>query len=517
MNDSRNESRQSRILKGFARLVSGTMVSRITGMLREMTMAYYLGSGAAMDAFVVGFTLPNLFRRILGEKVLESALMPTYKQITASGNQEDANNLIKTMLFLLIAIGSFITGLGIAITPTLVNLFAPGFDPETQQMAVIMTRIMFPFLIVISVASMFGVILQTRERFGMYGLAPALFNVAVIVILWIGMSRFGPTTAAFGVLIGGILEAIVMVPIVRETFHFHRAKIDVKHPAVKQVNRLALPVLLETILDKTIVLVDRRLASVLSAGSIAALGYSFRLLQLPYGILVLGIARTYYQHLVDAADDIVDFTGMISNALKLTMAIMIPCAAGLAVFSDLFVRVVFQRGAFDEEAVRLTASAFACYSLGMIGMTAMAILSRAFNAVKDTSTPVKISVFMMLINIALNYILVETPLRHAGLALASSVAYSFAGISLLILIRRKLQNMTDQTIRFHLVTPFLKILIASLVAAGVSSIILRYVGEKPEFLESMVFLVVGGGLFVGVYYGCLILLKLPLRQLLSMD
>ncbi len=356
-------------------------------MLREMVMAFFLGSGAVMDAFVVGFTLPNLFRRILGEKVLESALLPTYKHLMAEGDRTAANNLIKTTLFLSIATGSFITAIGIAFTPWLVHLFAPGFDPETHALAIVMTRIMFPFLVVISVASLFGVILQTRERFGMFGIAPAMFNVAVIIVLWLGMSRFGPMTAAVGVLIGGLLEALVMIPIVRQTFHCRKAKIKLHDPAVKKVNKLAGPVLIETILDKTIVLVDRRLASGLSAGSIAALGYSFRLLQLPYGILVLGIARTYYQHLVDASRDVKDFTALISNALKLTMAVMIPCAAALVVFGELSVRVVFQRGAFDEEAVALTSSAFACYSLGMIGMTAQAILSRAFNAVQGHANP----------------------------------------------------------------------------------------------------------------------------------
>lgn len=494
------------------------MVSRLTGMLREMVMAYYLGSGAVMDAFVVGFTLPNLFRRILGEKVLESAMLPTYKNLMASSDTKAANNLIKTTLLLLISIGTFITALGMVFTPWIVSMFAPGFDPETHSLAVIMTRIMFPFLVIVSVASMFGVILQTRERFGMYGMAPALFNVAVIVILWLGMTTFGPLVTAVGVLIGGLLEAAVMVPIVHQTFHFRQARTDLKHPSVKQVNKLAVPILLETILDKSIVLVDRRLASALSAGSIAALGFSFRLLQLPYGILVLGIARTYYQHLVDAAGDIRDFSRMISNALKLTMAVMIPCAAALVVFSEPFVRIVYQRGAFDEESVRLTTSAFACYSLGMIGMTAQAILSRAFNAVKDTRTPVKVSVVMMLLNIVGNYLLVNTYLQHAGLALASSIAYTFAGLALLVLIRRKLQTMADgESIHFHLVVPFLKIAAASLAASAIGWSVVVLAGNRTGFLESAGILAGGGLLFACAYYGLMVAQGLSLKQLIKLD
>nr|HPQ42093.1 lipid II flippase MurJ [bacterium] len=309
-------TRQSRILRGFARLASGTIVSRATGMLREMALAFYLGSGAAMDAFVVAFTLPNLFRRILGEKVLESAVLPTYKQLLNSEDPKAAANLMKTTLLVIVAAGSMITALGMVFTPWLVSLFAPGFDPETHRLAVVMSRIMFPFLVMISVASMFGVILQTREKFGLYGIAPALFNIGVIIFVWWGLDRFGPLIAAWGVLAGVFLEGAVMYPVVRKTFRFRQSRMDMKDPSFKKVNHLAAPVLLETILDKTIVLVDRRLASVLSAGSIAALGYAFRLLQLPYGILVLAIARTFYQHLVDAAEDIRDFIRMIESAVR---------------------------------------------------------------------------------------------------------------------------------------------------------------------------------------------------------
>jgi len=512
-----SSSRQRRIFTGFAKLASSTMVSRVTGMLREMAMAFFLGSGAVMDAFVIAFTLPNLFRRILGEKVLESAMLPTYKNLIAEGKITEAGNLVKTTLFLLIAIGSFVMGIGMVFTPWLVHSFAPGFDPETHQLAILMTRIMFPFLVIISVASMFGVILQTREKFGVYGLAPALFNVAVIIVLWLGITHFGPVSAAVGVLIGGILEAAVMLPIVRETFHFKAAKVDLTHPSVKQVNKLALPVLLETILDKTIVLVDRRLASIVSAGSIAALGYSFRLLQLPYGILVLGIARSYYQHLVDAANDLRDFSAMISSALRFTFAIMTPCTAALIVFSELIVRIVFQRGAFGEDAVALTSSAFACYSVGMVGMTALAILSRAFNALKDTATPVKVSVAMMAVNVILNYILVKTPLQHAGLALASSIAYLFAGVTLLVLIKHKLRLMSKEDISFHLVSPLLKITLASSVAAGICAIAMIPLGESPDFFRSLLFLSGGSALFLAVYFAMMTLMGLPPAKLLTVD
>lgn len=512
------KNRQSRIIRGFAALATGTMVSRATGMLREMALAFYLGSGAVMDAFVVAFTLPNLFRRILGEKVLESAVLPTYKQLCNAGKHQEAADLIKTTLLLIVAIGAFVTGLGIAFTPTLVTLFAPGFCPETHLLAVKMGRIMFPFLILISVAAMFGVILQSRERFGVYGIIPALFNIAIIISLWVGLNRFGPEIAAWGVLAGGLLEGLAMIPIVRQTFSFRGAKVRPHSPSVRQVNRLAIPVFLETILDKSIVLVDRRLASIVSAGSIAALGYAFRLLQLPYGILVLALARTFYQHLVDAAGNVAQFTRMTGMALRSVLAVMTPCAAILIVFSDLIVRIVYQRGAFDEQSVRLTSSAFACYGIGIIGMTALAILTRAFNALKDTRTPVKVSVAMMIINIILNYLLVHTSLRHAGLALASSVAYWFAGISLFFLLRQKLRQMApDLRISFNMIKDTGKIVMATVPATLVGWVIKSQAGMTPDLIGSTIYLATGATGFIGVYLLMLRLLNLSINDLIHVE
>lgn len=486
-------------------------------MLREMVLAFYLGSGAVMDAFVVAFTLPNLFRRILGEKVLESAVLPSYKQLYQSGNRSAADNLMKTVLLLIVAVGAVITALGMVFAPYLVALFAPGFDPETHRLAVAMSRIMFPFLVMISIAAMFGVILQTREHFGVYGLAPALFNVGVIVFVWWGLKHHGPLIAAWGVLAGIFLETAMMYPVVRKTFRFGRSRVDWNDDSFKKVNRLAVPVLVESILDKTIVLVDRRLASIVSTGSIAALGYAFRLLQLPYGILVLAIARSFYQHLVDTTENVRDFIRMIESAMRCVLALMVPCAAALWIFSEPVVRIVYQRGAFDEVSVQLTASAFACYGIGIVGMTVLAIMTRAFNALKDTRTPVVVAVGMMMINIGLNYVLVRTSLRHAGLALASSIAYSCAGLALFLLMQHKLSKRHGFRVRFHLATASAKIVLATFAAAAAGWAIVRYAGMPPDGLHAVLVFCGGGAVFTLVYGLMLRALGISLKNLLAVD
>jgi len=471
-----------------------------------------------MDAYVVAFTLPNLFRRVLGEKVLESAVLPTYKQLKNCGDNENANNLIKTTLFLVVAIGLFVTALGMVFTPLLIKVFAPGFDPETHQLTITMSRIMFPFLITISVAAMFGVILQTREKFGLFGIVPIFFNVSIICFLWLGIDLFGPAIAAWGVLTGGLLECIVMYPVIRQTFRFREAKIRLKDKSVRQVNNLALPVFAESILDKTIVLVDRRLASVVSPGSIAALGFSFRLLQLPYAILVLTIARTFYQHFVDAAHDVRDFTRIISSALRLVLVLMIPCAAVLIIFGELIVRIVYQHGAFGEEAVMLTTSAFSCYAVGIVGMTVLAILTRAFNALKDTRTPLYVTMSMMIINIILNYILVRTSLKHAGLALASSAAYTFAGITIFALLKRRLAQWDpDFHVDFHIASCSIRVVIATIAAAAGGWGVTTFIVPSFNWIYSLLFLAAGLIVFSLIYFSVLAILKFPVRSIFHVE
>ncbi len=476
------------------------MVSRITGMVREMTLAHFMGAGAVMDAFMVAFTMPNLFRRILGERVMESAMLPVYKQLEAAGKHEEASLVLKSTLALVTGIGLIITGAGMALSPWLIHAFAPGFDPETHAVAVTMTRIMFPFLVLIGNASILGATLLAHRRFGSYSFAPAIYNIALIGLLGLFYHVWGPFVAAWAVLAGGALEGIFLLFFLPHLAGWKTAKVDITHPSVKKINALSLPIILETFFDKTVVLFDRRLASLLdNAGSIAALGYAFRLLQLPYGVLALAVSRAYYPSLVESAEDPDQFINRVGSALHFILCLMIPCAAYLYVFRHLLVRVIYRHGAFDEQAVAMTGIAFACYGFGIIGMGVVGMLSRSFNALLDTRTPVFVSFGLMISNIILNFILVKTPLQHAGLALASSIAYTGAGISLFLLLIRKLQRRWKRKVRFHLTGNIFKITLATAVSAASAALIVSGAGPSPGMIRSLLFLCAGGGIASGIY------------------
>jgi len=505
---ARRNGEKKRMIKGFAKLSSGTVISRVTGMGREMSFAHFLGSGPIMDAYLVAFTLTNLFRRVLGERLLESVVLPVYKKLRTGKDDERASIVAKSVLMQLIGISALITAAGMVFSPLLVHLFAPGFDPQTHAIAVMMTRIMFPFLVLIGVASLFGAILLAHDKFSTYSLAPALFNVSIILILLFGIQEFGYVIAAVAVLIGGFLECVVMALFMPRDCRIFTSKVSFKDPHVKKVNKLAVPILAETLLDKIVVFVDRRLASILVSGSIASLGYAFRLIQLPYGVLALAVARTFYPKLVELSADVERFETKLNEALKFILILMVPCAGFLMVFQELLVRIIYRHGKFDDQAVAMTGIAFACYGVGIIGMGFQAVLARAFNSLLDTKTPVYVAVGLTLANVCLNYIFVQTPLKHAGLALASSIAYSLGGIALFYLMRYRLARMmnaakSDISGILNVMPTFFRVVAASAIACPASFWVIRYAGSSPGFFTSLIFLGLGSVTGIIVYVSVL--------------
>ena len=499
------------ILGKIGRLSGGTMVTRVTGMFREMIMAFVLGSGPAMDAFVVAFTLPNLLRRIIGEKVMESALIPVYRTATSEGQQERADALSKSILLCTTGLSAVLMGAGFAITPSLVRFFAPGFDLQTHELAVTMTRIMFPLMILISVVAFFGALMIAHERFGVYGIVPAIFNVSMIAVVFFGVPIWGPNAAAIGVLVGGIMECVLVFLFLPPEINLRGHGLPLRDKQVKRVGQLTVPIIFETILDKSVVLVDRRLASVLTAGSISSLGYAFRLLQLPYGVLALAISRVYYPLMVDACKDVQKFARHLGAAIRFIWLTMIPCTVLIIIFRNPIVRVIYRHGAFEEHDVAMTGAALACYGVGIVGMGIIGVVSRAFHSMQDTKTPVIVSVILTILNVILNYILVRTSLKHAGLALASSIAYSISAYLLFtILHRRLIRTNPGVDFSFDVTRSFLQCTTASAVAGVLCQSILVLLQKNNAWTTSLITIAAGSVFGLLAYAAILKLMKFKL-------
>jgi putative peptidoglycan lipid II flippase len=436
------------MVMGFASIGAGTLASRLSGFAREVATAAFFGAGTGMDVFVAAFTIPNLFCRIFGESAVESGFMPLFKSMHARGEKERAWRLAAHSTMGLAVCLLLIVAAGIAAAPLVVNIVASGFRGETAAEAVRMTRIMFPFGLLIGLAAIMGAVLLAFRRFQVYSLAPVLLNVGMVGAMLLFSRSMGYYSLAVGVLAGGLMQFLVQVPFVRALAARDGARalswaLPARDPDLRRTAGLAGPVILASALSRMGVVVDRTVASFLQAGSISSLYYAFRLVHLPYAIVALAIGRSTASHLAEAfalgRHD--EFRQTLLSGIRMNVAFLAPLVALSIWFAAPACGLVYQHGVFGERDLAMTASAFAMYSLGLVGMGVQFLFVTAFAAMLNTRTPVKVALVALALNAALNLLLVQTPLGHAGVALANSVAFTAHAVILSVILNRRLATL----------------------------------------------------------------------------
>ncbi len=507
---NRVDSDRGGALRGFAHIGAGTMVSRITGFAREIVTAAIFGAGTSMDIFVAAFTIPNLLCRILGETAVESAFMPLFKGLHAKGEKARAWALAKGTFRRLIIVLSGVVLVGIAAAPLLVRIVASGFTGDTAGEAVRMTRLMFPFGLFIGMAALMGAILLAFRRYCAYSLAPVLLNVGILGSVLLLHSRIGYYSLAVGVLVGGALQFIVQAPIVRKLLLGDRgspvaavSQADA-HEDLKRVSGLSVPVILAAAVQRVGVVVDRTIASFLVPGSISSLYYSFRLVHLPYAILALAAGRSVAPVLAEkhALGDHEGFSLALVTGMRMNVTFLAPVVVLTVVLARPIVGLIYQRGAFDETDLAMTASAFAMYSVGLVGMGLTFLLVRAFAARLDTKTPVKVSIVAFFLNVALNLLLVRTPLKHAGLALASSIAFTVHAAILFVLLNRRLRGSRTAIAPSELLSLGWRVLLSCVALVAVLLPLNAWLGMRiaePLLAGRAIRIVLAGGVGGAVY------------------
>jgi len=438
----------TRLGGGVVRLTVGTLASRVLGFVREMVVMSYFGASGVLDAFVAASTLPNLFRDVLGEYAAESALTPVYKTLLAHGRGAAARRLLGLVMRAVAVLGTLLVVLGIVLAPWLVVALVPGFTakhPELVGQAADLARWMMPFLVIIAAAAVFGSVLLAERRFLRYALAPAGLSIGVIAAVALFKGRLGAKSLAVGFVAGGLLQMLLCaLPYASRRRRGVPADSEAEgqaRGALRKVGRSAMPVALAGVLSKVNVVVDRVLASwFCGLGRISALYGAARLLQLPFAILGLAVGRAALPLLVEEArsDDAQAFPAAVVRALRLSVFLMLPATLGLLLLARPFVRLMFERGAFTAEHTGWAAVALVFYSIGLVGMGARSVLSRAFYVLLDTRTPVAVSSATVACNVVLSVLLVTTPLGHGGLALATAAASWLQGTLLLALLSRLL-------------------------------------------------------------------------------
>ena len=424
------------ITKAAGLVGAATLLSRILGVVRDLVVAWFIGAGLAADAFFVAFRMPNLLRRLFAEGSLTISFIPVFGECLYNQGREEAFRLARSAWWLLAIVLVIVSVLGILLSPVIVRIVAPGFFylPGKFELTVLLTRIMFPYIFFIGLVALSMGILNALDHFAAPALAPVLLNLAMIgSILLISPHLAKPTVGlAIGVIIGGALQLGLQIPVmIRKGFSpFVRGPLY--HTAIKRIGLLMTPAVFGAAVYQINILVGTLLASLLPEGSVSYLYYADRLVQFPLGVFAIALATAVLPSLSRqaAVRDMEGLQASFSYALRLVFFVTIPAMTGLIMLREPIVRLLFQRGAFDQAITLLTAQALFYYALGLWAFSGVRIVVSAFYALQDTKTPVVVAVISLVVNIVLSVLLMG-PMRHGGLALATSLA---SGVNLMLLI-----------------------------------------------------------------------------------
>lgn len=494
------------MIRGAFTVGAWTMASRILGFVRDIMIAFVLGTGPVADAFFVALRLPNLFRRLFGEGAFNAAFVPSIATVLHQEGMEAATNFAEEATAVMAFWLGGITILGEIFMPWVLYVLAPGFAGNGGKfdLAVALTRIMFPYLFFVCLTALFSGVLNAMSRFAAAAAAPVLFNLfSIASMLWLAPYTANPGFAlAWGVTVSGIAQlALVVWAIRRAGMRFTMPRLRFT-PRIRTLFRRMAPALVGAGVTQLNVSIDIIIGTLLPAGSVSILYYADRVNQLPLGVIATAAGTALLpavtRHIALGQED--EANTALNRALESVLMLTLPAAIGLAVAGKPVMDVLFVRGAFTEHNAILAAHSLAAFAIGLPVFALIKVFTPGFYARGDTVTPLKIGVAAVALNLGLNLLFMH-PLKAVGPALATSLSSAFNATLLVLLLRRREHFGLDALSR-HRVP---RILLSGAVMAAALYATERWVlpagrSNIPEFL----LLVLVGGVF---YFGPGILLR----------
>ncbi len=418
--EEQNVAAQGTVVAGM------TMLSRISGFVRDVLLSNFFGASAVADAFFVAFRIPNFFRRLFAEGAFNQAFVPVLARYRRGPRPElvtfiqvVAGNLGVTMLL--------VVGLGVIVAPGLIMVFAPGFWSQPEQFALArdMVQITFPYLGFISMTAFAGAILNSHHRYAVPAFTPVLLNLSLIAAMLFATSVFSePVFAlAWGVLLAGFAQFLFQIPALHSLGLVVPPRTSLHHPGARRVGTLLLPAVFAASVNQINALIDTMLASTLITGSISWLYYSDRLLELPIGLVAVALGTVLLPNLsrLEREKSLQGFREMLDWGLRVGVFFGLPAAAALYVLSVPLVTSIFMHGALTALDARMAALALNAFAVGLLPLVLIKVLAPAYFAQEDTRTPFRIGVVAVAVNVVLNLALFRV-MGHVGLALATSAA-----------------------------------------------------------------------------------------------
>lgn len=412
-----------------------TLLSRVTGFIRDIILAAVLGAGPVADAFFVALRLPNHFRAIFAEGAFNAAFVPAYARIREQNGAERAGLFANRIFTLLLASQIVLLAVALLFTPAVIDLLAPGFakDPVRYAFAVDLTRITFPYLLLVTLVTLYGGILNALQRFAAAAAAPILLNISMVVAL--SLAAFFPTAghaAAWGVLVAGVLEFLLVAGDAWRVNVLAALRWPQLDADVRRFFRALGPAVVGSAGVQLALFADTIIASFLATGAVSALYYADRINQLPIGVIGIAAGTVILPEMARrfAAGDEAGARHAQNRAVEFTLLLSIPCVAAFFVVPELIMRALFQRGAFTAVDAAASGQTLAAYAFGLLPFVLIRSTVATFFARGDTATPVKAALIAAAVNIGFK-ILLMGPLAQVGLALATSIG---AWINLLLVI-----------------------------------------------------------------------------------
>lgn len=459
-------TRSSSMVKSTGAVGVATMTSRVLGLVREMVFAGFMGQGLEASAFFYAFTIPNLFRRLLGEGALSAAFVPVFTERLHQEGRDAAwraaNTVASAVSVILVAIAVLFIG-GLLLALAVLDMSG------SQQLIVRLTATMFPYMVFICLAGLAMGVLNSMHHFFVPAFSPVLMNIVLIGSVYVLCPLFGRTLdsqvmgLAVGVLFGGIVQLAYQIPQLWREGWRPRWSLDWRDKTLLQVGRLITPSVIGVVAYQINVIVARTLGFLVGDYVPAALNNADRLMELPLGVFSVSLATYMLPALsaIAARDAMEEFRLEIGRALRFLMVITVPATVGLIVLSEPIVRLLFERGRFDAESTGHCAFALQFTAIGLSFYSGTSILARGFYALKDTRTPMRVSLCSMAANLVFSLCLMW-PMKEGGLALANSLSAVLNSIILFALLRRRLGTLQGRL----LASAAARITVAALIMAA---------------------------------------------------
>lgn len=470
-------NKKKNIVVSSVKMSLTTMLSRVFGLVRDQFQANFLGTSWASDAFTVAYWIPNLLRRLFAEGSMTASFVPVFMEVENNRTQLEARRFFATFFTLLFLVLSLVVLLGVLTAPYLVRLLylSGEVSAEKYALTIHLTRLMFPYILFISLAALFQGVLNIRNNFTVPAFTPVLLNLSIIISVLIAHfgfpNTFGDITEAFavGVLVGGFLQVLFQIPFFLRTGYHIVPSFHFRDPDIKRIGRLFVPGIFGAGIYQINMLVSFGFASALGVGRQSAIMYASRINELVLGVFAVSVATVMLPTLSkDAVDEKRrEFVENIAYSLRLLALVTIPAAIGLFVLSDEIVSLLLKFGKFGSTSVVLVASTLRFYALALFFIASYRVITQSFYSLKDTRTPVIVSAVTLVLNAVLCYLLPSLftgETNIVGIALANTISNTANFFMLFFLLKKKLGGA--RLIRHGI--SFAQTLAASLVMGAVA-------------------------------------------------